>query len=87
VVKFSSIPLPEPLYEITVSHPDGRHRRVLVHALCFLLRGTPALGVEALMIVHNHSGGGLLTALLAAYLTLAVAVLLVGVRDDGGEDA
>jgi hypothetical protein len=85
-VKIPSIPLPEPLlYEITVSHKSARSRRSMVHALRFLLWAAPTLLVDYVLATADGGRHSLWLTLTASFAVLAVAVLLVGVRDGSGE--
>jgi hypothetical protein len=87
-VKLPSIPLPEPLlYEITVSRKSAGSRRVMVHALRFLLWGTPGCALDYALATWDGGRHSLWLTLAATYIVIVIAVLLVGVREGDGEDA
>lgn len=86
-MRLPGIPLPEPAYEITVSHPSPTIRRAGVCAVRVLFWGTPACVVDYILATVDGGRHSLLLTLAAAFAALAIAVLLVGVRDGGGEDA
>jgi hypothetical protein len=86
-MKLPEIPLPEPAYMITVTHPSPRIRRAGICALRFLLWGAPVCAVEYVLAVTDGGHHALWLTLAATYVVLAIAVLTVNVRDGGGEEA
>lgn len=83
-MKVPSIPLPEPLlYEFTLAGGSAGSRRAMVHALRFLLWGTPVTLVDYVLATADGGHHSLWLTLIASYATLVLAVLLVNVRDGG----
>jgi hypothetical protein len=83
-VKIPVIPLPEPAYIITVSHPNPRIGRVGASALRFLLWGTPVLSADYILATADGGRHALWLTLAATYVVLAIAMLTVGVEAGGG---
>lgn len=83
-MKLPSIPLPESRFRITVRRGGAKRRRATMISLLFLLWLTPAGAVEYVMT--SVYGGHSPWTLPAAYTVFAISVLLVGVRDGGGEE-
>lgn len=87
MVKLPEIPLPEPVFMITVTHGNARERRAMVQALRFLLWAVPSAAADYVLATADGGRHSLWLTLAAAYAVLATAVLLVNARDGGGEDA
>lgn len=86
-MRLPEIPLPEPAYTITVTHPSPGRRRAAICALRFLLWGSPALAVDCVLATADGGRHALWLTLAATYVVLAIAILTVGVSDGGGGEA
>lgn len=86
-MKLPSIPLPEPAYMITVSHPSPMIRRAGICVLRFLLWGVPTCAADYILATVDGGRHVLWLTLAATYVVLAIAVLAVGVSDGGGDGA
>ena len=84
-MKQPEIPIPEPLWWITITRGTPASRRAMVPALRVLFWFVPAGVVDWVLAVADGGAHSLLLTLAAAYLTLVIAVLTVNVRD-GGKD-
>lgn len=80
------VPLPEPVFMITVSHGSAQGRRAMVSALRFLLWGVPSLAVDCALAVADGGRHALWLTLAASFAVLAIAVLTVNAEagDDSG---
>lgn len=85
-MKLPTIPLPEPTFMIDVTHGNDRQRRNMVNALRILLWVVPAAAVDYVLATVDWGRHSLWLTLAATYITLALAVLTVGVRDGGSEE-
>ena len=81
-MKLPSIPLPVPVFMITVEHGSVRGRRALVQALRFLLWLVPSCAVDYTLAVADGGRHALWLTLAAAIAVLAIAVLTVNVQED-----
>lgn len=85
-MKIPEIPLPGPVFTIEVTRGSDRERRSAAAALRFLLWAVPS-GAADYFLASAPGPHPLWASLAAAYLVLAVAVLIVNVRDgaEGGQ--
>lgn len=87
-MKLPDIPIPEPVFLITLSRGSSRIRRAEMHALHLLLWLVPSCAAEFFTATAGGERHSPLLVLAAAFTVLAVAVLTVNVREEGpAEDA
>ena len=84
-MKLPEIPLPGPLFMITVTNGSAKSQRAMVHALRFLLWMVPTMTVDYVLATADGGRHSLWLTLAASFITLAIAVLTVNVRDGGSE--
>lgn len=85
-MKLPAIPLPEPVFMITV-HGPARGRRAVVEATRLVLWGIPSGAVDCVLATAGHGRHSTWLTFAAACITLAIAVLVVNVRGGSGEGA
>jgi hypothetical protein len=80
-VKRLTIPLPEPVFMVTLTNPSGATRRVEANAIRFLAWLVPSFAVDYVLASADGGRHSLLLTLAASFTVLAIAVLTVNVEE------